>query len=196
MLCFFLIVKCMTEIYPGLEDEVSLGQHFLSSEDLNSETLPFETKESFDPRIQLKTPKNATRSIRYGKIKTNPENLETLIQNEMHDISPDLHYKISKKLEQNTVDRNKFRDLFLIKKRVIQDGKKKIISFNIKEKIIPKTAAIEEINKDFGLRAMLAGIVFLLAGLVFTTTMKMYQSMIKTKYVRFEKKGGESEVIR
>lgn len=193
MLFLLVLVKCMVDYYPSeVEEKVSLiGERLIDDEHLVEDSISdnFGTKEG--AQVELKTPKNALRSIRYGKIMTNPENLESLIHKEMHDISPDLHYKISKKLATNTVDRNKYRDLFLIKKRVIQDGKKKIISFNIKEKIIPKIVSMDQMDKDFGLRAILAGILFLLAGLVFTTTMKMYQNIFKNKYMTFEKKGEE-----
>ncbi|KAF9760849.1 hypothetical protein NGRA_2985 [Nosema granulosis] len=201
MFFIFLIklVDCMIEFFPD-EDRIQKAgtdEREIQEDTLSALESTFEEDEEGThegAQVELKSPKNAWRSIRYGKIMTNPENLETLIHNEMHDISPDMHYRISKKLATNTVDRNKFRDLFLIKKRVIQDGKKKIISFNIKEKIIPKVSTLDQMNKDFGLRAILAGILFLLAGLVFTTTMKMYQNIFRKKYLAFEKKlEGERE---
>ena len=129
---------------------------------------------NFVPSVSVDLPKNAFRSIRYGKIKTNPENLETLIQHEMKDISPDLHNKITKKLANSNVDRTRYKDLFFIKKRIIQ------------EKIIPKNGPIDPLARDFSLRIMLAGILFLLAGLVFTTTMKAYQNVFKNKYIKYE----------
>ncbi|EQB61457.1 hypothetical protein NAPIS_ORF00977 [Vairimorpha apis BRL 01] len=141
---------------------------------------------NFVPSVSVDLPKNAFRSIRYGKIKTNPENLETLIQHEMKDISPDLHNKITKKLANSNVDRTRYKDLFFIKKRIIQDGKRKVVTFDIQEKIIPKNGPIDPLARDFSLRIMLAGILFLLAGLVFTTTMKAYQNVFKNKYIKYE----------
>lgn len=135
----------------------------------------------------IEIPKDAIRSIRVGQVKTNPESVSELLRHEMADLSPDLKKTIVTKLEQRNIDHKKFRDVFLIKKRIIDDGKRKIINFNISEKIIPRHH-IEElgISRDFGTRALLGGILFLLAGLVLTTTMKMYQSVLKKKYFKFE----------
>lgn len=136
------------------------------------------------------SPEGAIKSLRIGKFKINPENISDLIHREMADMSPDLHNKIVNTLERNSVDRRRYRDLFLIKKRVIDDGRRKIINFNIKEKIIPKEAEEDlPITRDFGTRALLGGIMFLLAGLVFTTTLKMYQSLIRKNYFSFDEKG-------
>ncbi|AFN84154.1 hypothetical protein EROM_111730 [Encephalitozoon romaleae SJ-2008] len=136
------------------------------------------------------SPAGAIKSLRIGKFKINPENISDLIHREMADMSPDLHNKIVNTLERNSVDRRRYRDLFLIKKRVIDDGRRKIINFNIKEKIIPKEAEEDlPITRDFGTRALLGGIMFLLAGLVFTTTLKMYQSLIRKNYFSFDEKG-------
>lgn len=156
---------------------------------LNQEQYDMSTpteEDNFVPSVSVDLPKNAFRSIRYGKIKTNPENLETLIQHEMKDISPDLHNKITKKLANSNVDRTRYKDLFFIKKRIIQDGKRKVVTFDIQEKIIPKNGPIDPLARDFSLRIMLAGILFLLAGLVFTTTMKAYQNVFKNKYIKYE----------
>lgn len=137
-------------------------------------------------RINLgNVPIQGYRSIRYGKVKTDPENIKAILDKELDGISPDLNSKITKSIEQNKIDRNRFRDVFLIKKRVIQDGNRRIVSFNIKERIIPKSSLQ---NNDFGTWALLWGILLLLAGLVFTTTIKMYQNLIRRKYLKFENK--------
>lgn len=164
-----------------LDDELSTPTYEVSSP---TEELP--------SSLNVKIPKNAFRSIRYGKIKTNPENLETLIQKEMQDISPDLHRKITKKLANSNVDRSRYKDLFFIKKRIIQDGQRRIVTFDIKEKIIPKNAS-EMLNRDLSLRVILAGILFLLAGLVFTTTMKMYQNVFRNKYFAYDGKKDQNK---
>ena len=169
-----------------LDEEMGYNTPSTTSEMLNDNTV-LNTTQDFQP-LNVKIPKNAFRSIRYGKIKTNPENLETLIQHEMEDISPDLHNKIRKRLAKSNVDRSRYKDLFFIKKRIIQDGDRKIVSFDIKEKIIPKNPDSEHINKDVSLRVILAGILFLLAGLVFTTTMKMYQNIFKKNVFNYDGK--------
>ncbi|ADM12673.1 uncharacterized protein Eint_111740 [Encephalitozoon intestinalis ATCC 50506] len=151
-----------------------------------SKDLDFSTLDS----SKAESPAGAIKSLRIGKFKINPESINDLIHREMADMSPDLHNKIVNTLERNNVDHRRYRDLFLIKKRVIDDGRRKIINFNIKEKIIPKDG--EEnlpVTRDFGTRALLGGILFLLAGLVFTTTLKMYQSLIQKNYFGFEEKG-------
>ncbi|CAD26094.1 hypothetical protein [Encephalitozoon cuniculi GB-M1] len=136
------------------------------------------------------SPAGAIKSLRIGKFKINPENISDIIHREMADMSPDLHSKIENTLARNSVDRRRYRDLFLIKKRVIDDGRRKIINFNIKEKIIPKEdQETLPVTKDFGTRALLGGIMFLLAGLVFTTTLKMYQNLMRKNYLGFDEKG-------
>lgn len=138
---------------------------------------------------ESRSPAGAIKSLRIGKFKTNPESISELLHREMADMSPDLHSKLTTTLEHRGVDHRKYRDLFLIKKRVIDDGRRKIINFNIKEKIIPREGPEDlSISKDFGTRALLGGIMFLLAGLVFTTTLKMYQSLIRKNYFGLDDK--------
>ncbi|WUR04251.1 uncharacterized protein VNE69_08009 [Vairimorpha necatrix] len=183
MFFFLPVIYTMMSVYNN--DSYNLHSPYL--DDDTDSYNPIE--ESFDnildnkstdlSPLNVKVPKNVQRSIRYGKIKTNPENLETLIQHEMEDISPDVHNKVRNKLANSNVDRSRYRDVFFIKKRIIQDGNRRIVSFDIKEKIIPKNGVSDPVNKDLSLRVILAGILFLLAGLVFTTTMKMYQNVFK-----------------
>lgn len=137
----------------------------------------------------LESPAGAIRSLRVGSLKVNPENVSDVLYREMADMSPDLHDKLASTLAHNNVDHKKYRDFFLIKKRVIDDGKRRIINFNIREKIVPKE--IQEgvgISRDLVIKALLGGIMFLLAGLVFTTTLKMYQSIVKNNYFNIEGK--------
>lgn len=135
------------------------------------------------------SPAGAVRSLRVGRFRTDPESVGDLLYREMADMSPDLHSKLATTLAHNNVDHKKYRDLFLIKKRVIDDGTRRIINFNIKEKIVPRAEEDEfSISRDLGTRALLGGIMFLLAGLVFTTTLKMYQSIIRKNYFAVEDK--------
>lgn len=173
-----------------------------------SESVPDESLEYYRPMLRMgvnnleersgfpdidaqriRSPEGAIQSLKVGRFKTNPEDIGNVLHREMADMSPDLHSRLTKTLAHSNVDHTKYRDLFLIKKRVTDDGRRRIINFNIKEKIIPRDSQESlAISRDFGMRALLGGIMFLLAGLVFTTTLKMYQGIIKKSYFNIEDK--------
>ncbi|KAL6121579.1 hypothetical protein NUSPORA_01481 [Nucleospora cyclopteri] len=119
-----------------------------------------------------------------GKIKTDLDSAKTLLMKEMEGLSPALGEKISTSIQNSNIDRNKYRDLFFIKKRVINDGDREIISFDIKERLIPKTPTLSLITSDFYTKSLFICVIFLLVALVFTTTVKMYQNIIKLKYIQ------------
>ncbi|KAH9410714.1 hypothetical protein HK407_12g18460 [Ordospora pajunii] len=130
------------------------------------------------------------KSLKIGKFKTNPENIGMLLDREMADMSPGLHEKLVSTLAHNGVDRKKYRDLVMIRKRVTDDGKRKVVNLNVKEKIIPKVFQDDDFvpNNDFITRALIGGAMFFLTGLAFTTTLKMYRSIIKKKYLGIDSK--------
>jgi hypothetical protein len=203
--CFKLIYKCrsaattmhvlllvrsamaMAEYYIPIENKPYASSLYEDSTALSSSNGE-EAAEYYMP-VPMKSPAGAIKSLRVGKVKANPANISDILYREMADMSPELHEKITETLAHNNVDHKKYRDVFLIKKRVIDDGKRRVINFNIKERLIPKEGVESmTVGSDFGTRALLGGIMFLLAGLVFTTTLKMYQSLIKKNYLAYDSK--------
>lgn len=61
----------------------------------------------------------------------------------------------------------------------MSDGFRKIVNINVKQQIVPKESV--ESSGDLGVKALLSCIVFLMVGLVVTTSMKMYRSIVKKK---------------
>jgi len=127
------------------------------------------------------------------RIITDPKDLSTVLDYELNDVSLKTKERISNTLKRNrNYNSNEYRDLIFIKKRITESGRQKIINVNVSEKLIPKeefgnefiNKNDEPISKDFGVRAFLIGLILLLSGLVFTTSLKLYQKMIKEKYIK------------
>ncbi|KAM0671833.1 hypothetical protein CWI42_121720 [Ordospora colligata] len=167
---------------PSIVSESKKISHI--TDDALTPSIVSESKQSihYTDDALLSTP---IKSLKIGKFKANPENISTLLDREMADMSPGLHEKLVSTLAHNGVDRKKYRDLVMIRKRVTDDGKRKVVNLNVKEKIIPKVLQDDDFapNSDFITRALIGGAMFFLVGLVFTTTLKMYRSIIKKKYL-------------
>jgi len=123
------------------------------------------------------------RSIVKEKVKTDIKDIRNVLKSEMEEMSPELNEKIASTINNSKIDRKKFRDIFLIKKRIITDGDKKIVSFDIQERVIPREPTLSQITENKYTSYLFIGILILLSSLVLTTTMKMYQSLIKLKYI-------------
>lgn len=108
-----------------------------------------------------------------------------MLKNELIDLSPEVHEKIASSIEKSTVDRNRFRDFFLIKKRIITDNDRKIVTFDIKERIIPKVSE-SILPSDTYIKIILGIIMLLLFWLVFMTTLKTYENILRHKYFSFD----------
>ncbi|KAM0677524.1 hypothetical protein BDAP_001850 [Binucleata daphniae] len=143
----------------------------------NSEE-PYESSDQNEP----------IRSITRSKINTSPKNLNNVLHKELGDVSADLSNKVeqairnvSKQTPQN------YKEIIIIKKRILSDGKTKVVNLNVREKVVPKTK-IEDTENDFGTRALIGGVLFLIAGLIFTTSLKIYQTHVKHKFIKKEVK--------
>lgn len=125
-------------------------------------------------------------SISSGKLKASPDNLRDVLNHEFNDVSAELNNKLTGQIEnlhtRADIDREKFKQVFVIGKHIVSDGKRKVVKINIKEQIVPKEIKTEESKIDIGTRALLGCILFLLVGLIFTTTMKVYQGFLKKQY--------------
>lgn len=132
-------------------------------------------------------PQKFNRSIVRGKLNANPSNFKDILTHEFKDVSKDLGNKLIGQMEHvkdAEYDRLRFKQVFLIKKHVVNDGKRKIVNINVKERMVPRENAQEDTKNDLGTYALLGCILFLLAGLVFTTTIKMYQNVIRKGYFK------------
>lgn len=146
---------------------------------------------TFDPHTYPLSPANpeipfVSRSITHGRLTSNPSTLPSLLRREFDDVSIDLSNRLTGQIEHargTPYDKDRFRQVFLIKKHILSDGVRKIVNINVKQQIVPKndeSGSNGSGNVDLGMKALLFCILFLLAGLVFTTTVKMYQNVVKT----------------
>lgn len=136
----------------------------------------------FDDELENDLSANGFQSIERERFKTDVNDVNKVLGEEMLDLSPEVHGQIASSIRSNKVDRERYRDLFLIKKRIITDGDHRIVTFDIKERIIPKPHA-PVLSKDPYTKMLFAGIMILLMSLVITTTMKMYQTVLKQRCI-------------
>ncbi|OQS55354.1 hypothetical protein EHP00_1657 [Ecytonucleospora hepatopenaei] len=130
-------------------------------------------------------------------VKTEKLSADQMISKELKDVHPEVLKNITKNLKSSNVDRNKYRDLFLIKKRIINDNGVKITEFDITERIIPKQPTIFNLfSTNVYFKFLFFAISFCLSALVITTTMKMYQSIIKLSYIKRITKNAEIQQIQ
>ncbi|TBU13660.1 hypothetical protein CWI38_0369p0030 [Hamiltosporidium tvaerminnensis] len=161
-----------------------------SSDPFESQDKPeYSLSTNLENEKSLNSHHSLHKSITQGKVKTSPKNLTNLLHHEFDDVSVDLNNKITNTIQNMhspLFDPHKYKEVIVIRKRILQDGKRKIVNLNVSEHVVPKEViqSEEEISRDFGLRALLGGIVFLLAGLVFTSTVKMYQQYVKKRYIK------------
>lgn len=145
----------------------------------------FDHGSNYDERQESTSNDNSIRTISKGKINTSAENLNQILNRELNDVSADLSNKVQQaigKVSRETPEN--FKEVIIIKKRIMNDGKRKVVNLNVREKMVPK----EDSMKEFGTRALLGGVLFLLAGLIFTSSVKMYQTYVRRKYIRLGEK--------
>lgn len=117
-----------------------------------------------------------------SKIQTNIDNISEVLDHQLSDINRNIKNKIIYSIENNTLDRNKFRDIFIVKKTEFLEGEKKIVKYDIDEKIIPKYSSITyNIIPDKPTKILLIFIFILLFSLVLTTTLKLYDNLRRVK---------------
>ncbi|ORD94544.1 hypothetical protein ECANGB1_534 [Enterospora canceri] len=118
------------------------------------------------------------------KITTDEKTARRILSHEMKHIHPEIERKITTSMNSKTYDRSKYRELFLIKRRVIEDGNRQITEFDITERLIPRLPTISTLLSSAYSRMIFFTVLFLLSVLVFTTTIKLYQNIIKLRYIR------------
>ncbi|EJW02398.1 hypothetical protein EDEG_00292 [Edhazardia aedis USNM 41457] len=145
---------------------------------------------------QLKKENQPIRSISKGKITTDSSNLNTILNRELSEVSKDMKNKVQQaigNLRTNTPQN--YKEVIIIKKRILSNGKRKLINVNVQDKVVPKDDVVVRNSnfKDFGVRAVAGGILFLIAGLLFTSSIKVYQTWIRKKYIKIGDKSEKSK---
>lgn len=118
-------------------------------------------------------PEPILRSIEKGAVRADVTRIAEILRQEMNGLSPEALDKIESSVQSNTIDRSRFRDVFVIKKRTVTDGNRKIITFDIKEQVFPKSEY--SYIKDPYTKVLFWVTLLLLLTLVFTTTHQMCQ---------------------
>ncbi|KAI5168487.1 hypothetical protein PAEPH01_0175 [Pancytospora epiphaga] len=124
---------------------------------------------------------SGSKTIEKQSVKTDIKNIETLLKKEMEELSPEVNGRIASSIKSSNVDRSKYRDIFVIKKRIVSDGTKQIVTFDIKEKLIPKILGYA-FNNDSYTKALFVCILILLLSLVLTTSIRVYQTIFADKF--------------
>lgn len=130
----------------------------------------------YNPLKPLALQQSFSRSI----LLTTKNSLPKILSKEFNDISQDLNRKLTNSIynvRNSNIDHDKFRELIVIKKRVVSDGKHKVVNLDVSGRVVPRN------GKEDKLRMFLAGMVFLLAGVVFTGSIKFYQNYLRIKKV-------------
>lgn len=193
VLSLFRLANCLfDESTVGFKDSLldsldSVEERSLLSENianLNLEpafgpSLPFEN-ESQKTHVNGKSAPR--RSIITGKVVTDIENISNVLDNQLDDMNSEIKDRIASSIESKNIDRSRFRDIFVVKKRILSDGERKIVKYDIDEKLIPKYSnVVYQLSTDTQTKVILVLILILLAALVFTTTIRLYDSLIKSK---------------
>lgn len=126
------------------------------------------------------------------KISAKIDEISAVLDDQLNDFSSEIKKKIASSIESKKIDHSRYRDIFVVKKRTFDQGNQKVIQYDVDEKIIPKFPNIVyEMNTDKYTKFVLGGIFVLLFALVFTTTLKLYENLIKFKI--FEKQTIKTE---
>lgn len=159
----------------------------------DSSSLVINTNDTLETEINTNS-RNYNQSITKGKLMATSQNLNEILHRELDDVSKEIGNKIANaidRMREETIDSDKYKEVIVIKKRILDDGNRKVINVNVSEKLIPKYNEAMEINnivdpisRDLGTRAFFAGFLFLCAGLLFTSLIKIYQKWLKKRYIR------------
>lgn len=176
MLAFLISITCQQLFYYDYPFKKTFTEDQLNKQDSSSDS-------SEDSPV---------RSITHGHINTSQQNLNNVLHKELNDVSATLSNKVEQAIDnvsQNTP--NNFKEVIIIKKRILTDGKRKVVDLNVRERLIPK--AQNEIG-EFKIRAVQAVILFLVAGIVFTSIMKIRQMWVKNGYLMKSMNGSKGDV--
>lgn len=141
------------------------------------DSLISHNKTNYNNPINFPQQQSISRSILF----TNKNSLPMILNKEFNDISQDLNNKLTSSIynnnRRNNIDHDKYRELIVIKKRVLSDGKHKIVDLDVSGRVVPRN------NQESGLRLFLACVIFLLACVLFTASMKFYKSYLRIKKI-------------
>lgn len=189
MFLFFVNTFCVEAMYDSKYDEDTPNKYTLYftrnplianspnnnisnyNSDMNS---PLTENNSVQENNPITT--TTTKSVMF----TSRNSLPLILSREFNDISQDLNTKLTNTLyntRNNNIDHEKFRELIVIKKRVLSNGKHKIVDLDVSGRVIPKNSS------ESNIRLFLACIIFLLACILFTASMKFYKSYLKIKKI-------------
>lgn len=126
------------------------------------------------PRARQGTQQSISRSILY----TTKNALPRILSHEFNDVSQDLNRRLTSSIynvRNSNIDHDKYRELIVIKKRVVSDGRHKVVNLDVSGRVVPRSGREEKV------RMVLAGAIFLLAGVVFTGSLKFYQHYLRIR---------------
>ncbi|KRH92615.1 hypothetical protein M153_4025000923, partial [Pseudoloma neurophilia] len=142
----------------------------------NSENQ-FETK----PRhLPFNQPFPQAQSISRSILFTSKNSLPKILSREFNDISQEMNKKLTNTIyntRKANIDHDKFRELIVIKKRIVSDGKHKIVDLDVSGRVVPRNST------DNNIRLFLACVIFLLACVLFTASMKFYKNYLQIKKI-------------
>lgn len=122
--------------------------------------------------------------------------VKNVLKTEIKGIHPVVENQIATSLLNSSIDHQKYRDILFIKKHIIDDGNRQITEYDITERIIPKQPRFSNLVDSVYLKILFLFIILMLGVLVFTTTLKLYQNIIKLKYIKkATKKNFQSQKI-
>ncbi len=167
----FIVFKLVSGLYYKVDEPSVFGNDFFEDNDIDlisnySDTVGIEP---------------VVRTLETRQLKADVSDLKNLLKNEMNDLSPEIHDKIESTIKSSDVDRNKYRDIFIIRKRIISDGNKEITKFDIKERIIPKEI-FYSIWPNTYVGVLFWVSIILLLMLLITTTRKMCQTLVNIDF--------------
>lgn len=190
--CLFKLVSCLFDesnadfkdsLLDSLDsaEERSLLSEHISNISIEPALVPKSSLED-QPQVAQGGKNMFRKPIMREKVITDIENISNALDNQLEDMNSEVKEKIASSIESKNVDRSKFRDIFVIKKRILSDGERKVIRYDIDEKLIPKYSnVIYQLNTDTQTKVILILILMLLIALVFTTTIRLYDSLVKSK---------------
>lgn len=128
--------------------------------------------------------------------KVTSNQVKNVLKTEIKGIHPVVEDQIATSLLNSNIDHQKYRDILFIKKHIIDDGNRQITEYDITERIIPKQPRFSNLVDSVYLKIFFLFIILMLGVLVFTTTLKLYQNIIKLKYIeKATKKNFQSQKI-
>lgn len=137
-------------------------------------------------------------SVLLTKINTEPGNLTKVLLNELSDLSESAKLRIASSLlkmeKEREYDSSKFKDVIYLKKKITDKGDHEIINIKLEEQLVPiDDEKDDESFRDFSLKAVVGGLLFLFIGLILTVGLKMYHEYITNQIFSINKNSSQKE---